>query len=122
MKSIEKKLKNDAQAFSQVPSQEIQDGILDAINQTVIEKPINNTQGLWKIIPAVFAFGLMVMVGFHFSSYQLNQLPPESQAVQLNQTTENLLNSIEISLTNPIIKEQQALISDVAYIQSLIVL
>ncbi len=122
MKSIEKKLKNDAKAFSQVPSQEIQDGILDAINQTVIEKPINNTQGLWKIIPAVVAFGLMVMVGFHFSSYQLNQLPPESQAVQLNQTTENLLNSIEISLTNPIIKEQQALISDVAYIQSLIVL
>lgn len=122
MKSIEKKLKNDAKAFSQVPSQEIQDRILDAINQTVIEKPINNTQGLWKIIPAVVAFGLMVMVGFHFSSYQLNQLPPESQAVQLNQTTENLLNSIEISLTNPIIKEQQALISDVAYIQSLIVL
>ena len=121
MKSIEQKLKIDAQAFSQVPSQKISDQIIDAIHHIDIEKPVQkSTQGLWKIIPAVFAFGLITMVVIHFSSYQLNQLPIDIQTVVNDEPIENKINSIELTFTNPIIKEQQDIISDLNHIESMI--
>lgn len=133
MKSIEQKLKIDAQAFEMKFDSELQDKIIAKLKN---ESQINNHD-----FPVInirnFAFsGLaMVFIGvlIFFLNYNTSVIKNTKSSKDVNAThlvnikAENYVitqvaKDFETKMTNPIIKEQQALINDINYIKNLMFL
>ena len=130
MKSIEQKLKTDAKAFNQIPDMQLHENIMQSIRAEVVltKKPRNFFKWL---IPTGFAITALVLI----TSFVPNQTIVESIETPTQTTIASqahsasdgididlIVFSLESKLTTNIQKEQQAIINDINYLTSLIVL
>ena len=134
MKSIEHKLKADAQAFNHEPNIILHEKIMQNIKSEALPK-VKKTNTLLKwLIPASVALTIL----FLLLPYQPNkktknfktshEVSPPIAKVKIEQANSQQLDidflatTLESKLTNPIEKEQKAISNDLNYLKSLLFL
>ena len=134
MKSIEHKLKADAQAFNHEPNIILHEKIMQNIKSEALPK-VKKTNTLLKwLIPASVALTILFLLLPHQPNKKTNnfktshEISPPIAKVKIEQANSQQLDidflatTLESKLTNPIEKEQKAISNDLNYLKSLLFL
>ena len=141
MKSIEQKLKTDAQAFNHEPDVILHENIMQSIQSNNAEALPNTTKTAntflkWTIATGIALSALLVFTIYQPKAIKTNDTLVDSTAPVENTVIKNVIKdsdnpqfdidsfvaSYETKLTNPIEAEQKAISNDLNYFKSLLAL
>lgn len=124
MNSIEKKLKTDGKNFNQIPSDAIQDKIIQNLNKQTVNHNRSDPKPLTWLLPIAIAILLVTIINI------TRNMPVNSAiiAVENNnselkkENLDQLVVNIENKITSEIENEQMAILNDIKQFNNLFIL